>query len=215
MLVSDIISRVRNIAGDINVLQFTDATVIQWINDGMRQCAIDNGLLQKRGTQNTVVDQTDYNLPADILRLHSVKYDGNKLPIRTLEEYDKIGSFDDTGSGTPVGCYVWAAKLTLFPKPDAIKVLIIDYIYSPVEVTVAGDTPGIPASYHSRLVDYCLAQVAQQDGDLNLYQLKMQEFSTGVSALKDLPEYEDDLYPSMSISVRDMGHDWEEGMYNG
>lgn len=215
MLVSDIISRVRNIAGDTNVLQFTDASIIQWINDGMRQCAIDNGLLQKRGTQNTVVDQTDYNLPADILRLHSVKYDGNKLPIRTLEEYDKVGPFDPTSNGTPVGCYVWAAKLTLFPKPDAIKVLIIDYIYTPAEVTVAGDTPGIPASYHSRLVDYCLAQVAQQDDDLNRYQLKMQEFSTGVSALKDLPEYEDDLYSSISVSVRDMGHDWEEGMYNG
>ncbi len=211
MLVSDIISRVRTIAGDINVLQFTDASLIQWINDGVRQCAIDNGLLQKRGTQNTVVGQVDYNLPADILRLHSVKYDNVKIPVRTLEEYDKLGPYN-TDKGTPVGCYVWAGKLTLFPSPDAIKVLVIDYIYSPVAVAVAGDTPAIPESYHSRLVDYCLAQVAQQDDDMNRYQIKMQEFETGVSNLKDQAEHEDDLYPSISVSVRDMGHDWEEGM---
>ena len=213
MLVSNIIKRVRDIAGDADVLQFTDETLIDWINDGMRQCAIDNGLLQKRATQNTVINQTDYDLPTDILKLHSVKFDSAKLPIRTLEEYDKVGPYDSTSSGTPVGAYVWAGKLTLYPKPDRAKSLVIDYIYAPAEITTNGQTPGIPESYHSRLVDYCLAMVAQQDDDMNRYQLKMQEFTTGVSNLKDLPEYQDDLYPSISVSVRDMGHDWEEGMY--
>lgn len=212
MKVQDIITRVRNIAGDIDVLQFTNDQLVDWINDGVRECAVQNNLLQKRATQNLVVGTTDYNLPADILKLHSVKIDGEKIRIQTLEEFDQF-TRDSTNTGMPIAAYVWAGKLTLWPKPNTVKPLIIDYTYDPVLLTVANiatDTPDLPVGYHARLVDYCLAQVAQQDDDMPRYQLKMQEFATGVQTLKDIPEWQDDLYPSISVSPRDMGTGWGE-----
>lgn len=206
MKVSDIITRVRNIAGDTQQIQFSDASVVDWINDGVRECAIANNLLQKRATQASVANQGDYDLPPDLLKLHSVKYNQGKLRILTLEEFDaqaNEGSF----TGTPQLAYIWAGKLTLYPAPDSSYPLSIDYIYDPAQVSVdALDVdPPLPVGYHARLVDYCLAQVAQQDDDMNRYAVKMQEFQTGTMNLKDLPEYENDLYPSISVSTRDMG----------
>lgn len=211
MLVSDIISRVRNIAGDINANQFSDEQVMSWINDGIRECAVDNNLLQKRATQIVVADQSTYDLPSDILKLHSVKYDGTKIKILTLEEFDKQYSGENTGSGVPNAAYIWAGVLNIVPSPDnSTKSLVIDYTRDPIDVDDGNLTPEIPVGYHSRLVDYCLAQVAQQDDDMNRYSIKMQEFRTGVQALKDQPEWENDLYPFISVSERDTG---EGGFY--
>jgi hypothetical protein len=205
MLVSEIISRVRDIAGDKDVLQFTDASLIQWINDGQRECAIDNNLFQKSATSNTVVGTQEYALPADIAKLYSIKYDNSKLRVLTLEEFDEVFESDGTERGTPINTVIWAGKARLYPVPDAVKTLKIDYISQPTEVANLNDTPALPVAYHRRLVDYCLAMVAQQDDDLNRYQLKMDEFRTGVQNLKGDNEVEQDSYPYISVDARDMG----------
>jgi hypothetical protein len=205
MLVSDIITRVRKIAGDTDVNQFDDATIMAWINDGMRECAINNNLFQVEATQNTVIGTNQYSLPSDIAKLHSVKYDNVKLPDMTLQEFDEQFTTDGTDRGTPVNYVIWAGKIKLYPVPDAIKTLTIDYIRQPTEVTAVGNTPELPPIYHLRLVDYCLAQVAQQDDDLQRYQMKMDEFRTGVQSIQDKDEVNVDAYPHMSVSSRDMG----------
>lgn len=213
MLVSDVTSRVRNTAGDINVLQFTDDMILQWINDGIRECAVGNNLLQKRATQAVVVGTGAYALPTDILRLHSVKYEGEKLPLYSLAEFEEfVGTqkTTDTTQSTPVAAYVWANQLNLYPIPAAAGELVVDYIYDPVLLTAAGDDlkDSLPVGYHSRIVDYCLAQVALQDDNQNMYQLKMDEFRTGVHNLKDQPEQNQDVYPYMMVSDRDSGEDY-------
>lgn len=213
----EVITRVRNTSGDTTAVQFTNSQVCDWVNDGIRECATINNLLQKRGTQNTVVNQASYPLPTDILKMHSVKYDNEKLPVLTLEEFDEryagVGANVTQNPGTPSVSYVWAGVLTLYPTPSAIKVLVIDYLYTPPLLTSpASDATEIPLpiSYHSRIVDYCLAQVAQQDDDMTRYQIKMQEFKTGVQDLKDQPETTYDLYPSFSIDARDMGNGFDD-----
>ncbi len=215
MKVSEVINRVRSTAGDSQALQFTDSTVLDWINDGIRECAITNNLLQKRANTNTVVNQTEYTLPSDILKLHSVKVSGSKIKVLTLQEFDEYtGGSGEGVSGDGVVCYVWADKLTLFPTPNTVQSLIIDYIYDPPLHLIANintDVIGLPVGYHSRIVDYCLAQVAQQDDDMERYAAKMQEFRTGVQSLKDQPEDTYDLYPSISVSSRDAG----DGDYYG
>lgn len=216
MKVIDVISRVRSMSGDTSVLQFSNDDVLTWINDGIIECARQNNLLQKRATQTVVTGQAEYTLPADILKLYSVKYDGNKLPVLTLEEFDEQYSDSSLAPvGTPITSYLWADQVNLHPKPDnSTKALTIDYIYRPetllIENISTDDVP-LPISYHQRIVDYCLAQVAQQDDNLNRYQLKMQEFRTGVQELKDQHEYAEDLYPYISVDSRDMG----DGYYDG
>ncbi len=204
MKASDVISRVRNITGDVNSLQFSDEQLLDWINEGVRECAVMNNLLQKSGTSASVIGTSDYALPTDILKLHSVKYDGVKLDILTLEQFDaRYGTADDI-TGTPMVCYIWAGKVNFFPAPAAVGSIRIDYIYDPVIITDPNTELSIPVSYHQRIIDYTLAQVAQQDDNSNLYTLKMQQFETGVRGLKD-DEFTIDLYPGISVSPRDMG----------
>lgn len=222
MLVSDIIGRVRRTVGDITVYQATDAAMLSWIVDGIRECAIANNLLQKTATQNLVVGTNEYTLPVDIIKLHSVWVDSVKLRMMTLQEWEELNAGDlaitnDTASGTPYQAYVWANKLAVWPKPDVVKPLKINYIYDPVEneATIATNTELssiLPISYQNRLISYCLAQVALQDDDVAKYQLHMQEFTTGVQNLMEQSKQEEDLYPTISISSRDMGG-YEYGEY--
>lgn len=210
MKLSSVVSRVRSSAGDTDALQFTDAQLLEWINDGIRECATQNNLLQKRATNNTLAGQSAYSLPEDILKLYSVKYDGAKLKGYTMEEFDQRNSGD--ASGSPNCYYIWGGVLNVYPTPDVEKSLVVEYIYYPGDLTnndYDKELP-LPVGYHNRIVDYCLAQVAQQDDDINRYTAKMQEFMTGVSQLKDQPEYSEDVYPSISVSPRDMGHFYEE-----
>lgn len=209
MMIAGVISRVRSVAGDIDAQQFTNDQIINWINDGIRECALANNLLQKRISQMGTVGSSDYSLPSDILKIHSVKYNNEKLRALTLEEFDEyyagVGQDTDVNPASPGIYYIWAGTLTLYPSPDVSSPLVIDYIYTPPELTTdSGDVElPLPIGYHNRIVDYCLAQVAQQDDDINRYQAKMQEFYTGVQTLKDQPETQEDLFPFISVSSRD------------
>lgn len=221
MLVSEIVRRIRDSAGDTAVLQFSNQTVTDWINDAIRECVIDNSLLQTRASQNTVINQSDYALPADIFKFHSVLVDQYKLEMLTLEQWEERNTGEvavSADAGEPVLCYVYAGVLTIWPKPSAVKSLVINYTKLPASVvytepggipTWTPTTPSIPEHYHNRLVTYCQAQVAMQDDNYEKYQALMMEFQTGVKQLNDA-RHEDDLYPFMSVSSRDMGDYWAQ-----
>lgn len=205
MKVTDIISRVRNIAGDTDVLQFSDESIIAWINDAMREIASDNQLLQKSATQTVTSGTNKYTLPTDILKFHSVMYDNRDLRFIDFQTAKQEG-YLNSDEGTPFVCWVWAGNLVLHPIPNEEKSLELIYTRNPREVEAEADVPEVPSSYHNRLVDYCLAQVAQQDGDTNLYAVKMEEFRTGVQSLKDQPEWENNQYPFINVSPADYGY---------
>jgi hypothetical protein len=211
MLVSDIVTRVQRVVGDADQLQVTEADIIRWINDAMRECAIDNQLLTKKATSVTVVNDSNYSLPSDVLKLHSVRYDGSKIKTATLQQVEQEYNLGAADKGRPEVCYVWDNLLELYPIPNEAKNLDIYYTRKPVDVTGVGNTPELPDQYHQRLVDYCLAQVAQMDDNQELYMLKMDEFRTGVQKLKDIPEWENDLYPFITVSPADQ-HYGESGV---
>ncbi len=214
MLAVDISRRVREIAGDISVLQFAETTLVDWINDGIRECVIDNSLLQAKATSNTVIGTGTYVLPADIFKLHSIWVDEDKLQVMTLQEWEDFTGGKLPPAGTPVMAYVYAGQITLSPVPTAVAPMVINYsktpaaiVYNPVGPTYTPNTPAIPEAFHNRLVTYCLAQVALQDENQEKYMSLMLEFSTGIRNL-DHTKNEDDLYPFISVSARDC--DWYE-----
>lgn len=219
MNVADIVRRVRESAGDIAVLQFTNSTLTDWINDAVRECVIENSLLQARATSGTVIGQADYTLPTDIFKLHSVTVDGYKLETLTLEQWQErnaSGSGTTIPTGAPFTCYIYAGVLTIFPTPNVVKTLVVNYTKQPAAITYSvgppevwtPTAPAIPEEYHNRIVSYCLAQVAMQDDDYDKYQALMAEFKTGVIDLKRAKDQEEDLYPFISTSSRDMGDAW-------
>lgn len=203
MLVQDIVRRVREISGDTAIVQFSNATITDWINDGIRECVQNNSLLETKANGLTVVDQRTYTLPEDIFKVHSILVDTEYLEILSLHEWESR-SFDLTAKGAPtVGC-VYAGKLDLYPIPEKVSPLYVNYTRIPKEIRYINDgtnegyspnSPEIPAAFHSRLVTYCLAQVALQDDDYAKYQATMLEFETGVVSLQHLKNQTEATYP--------------------
>lgn len=212
MLVADIVRRVRNATGDVAVLQFSNSTLTDWINDAIRECVNENSLLQGKANSNTVAAQQDYALPPDIFKIHSVYVDGQKIPILTLSEWEDK-SFYQNDSGLPVASMIYVGVLSLYPKPDKVYSLVINYTkaFSEILYTAPGgvdtwnpNTPAIPDSFHPRIVTYCLAQVAFQDDDYEKYNALMMNFKTGVDGLKHLKDETENLYPFIHYVDRDL-----------
>lgn len=214
MKYQEIITRVRNIAGDTAVLQFSNQMVIDWINDAVREVVIDNALLQKTATSNLVVGDTTYSLPTDIFKLHSITVNGEKIKVFTQNEHQELGAGPGgtpTENGFPIQAYVWATELNLVPAPDDTYELKIYYTYDPGNYVIddlVNDEPPIHQSYHARIVTYCLAQVALLDEDTYRYNGLIADFRAGVSELKSLNQ-EEDQYPFISVASRDMGMDFD------
>ncbi len=212
MKVGQILTQIRNLVGDPNKVMFSDDTLGAWIDNGIRECIVQNNLCQKSATSNLVAGTTDYSLPTDIFKLHSIMVDGDKIPVYTLEEWQQRnqGPVGSDYSGRVVECYVWASKLVLSPAPDNTYQLRVNYIYEPPAIVPANinDELPVPAAYHERLVVYVLAQTALQDEDLYKYNNLMQQFRSGVIDLKTQQTTEEDLYPFGSVSARDMGEEF-------
>lgn len=202
-----IADRVKRQFGDEAGSQITDADIVRWINDAQRDIALANNLLQIKANTATVAGQADYSLPTDILTLHSVTYKGDKLTGLSLQESNElVGSRQDNSSGTPTHFWRWANSISLYPKPaDASAPLVLFYTRRPVEVNSIGTGvfPELPAQYHSRIVEYCLAQAYELDANFEGYQLKMNQFTAGVTSTKDQDEWERDAYPSITVVPED------------
>ena len=212
MLASEIISRARLIAGDSNSLQVTDAQILLWLDDAIKEIVISNQLCQKTATQNLVVGTDTYTLPADIFKLHSVLVNAEKIPVYSLQEWEARNAGYGAGA-SPIGnsqtleAYVWAGNIVLYPPPDQTYQMKINYTYQPAALAAVGSTPDIPNTYHLRLVTYVLAQYALMDEDVNKYAALKQSFDAGVVDLRYQHEGEEDLYSFISVDPRDTGFD--------
>ncbi|HET7713138.1 MAG TPA: DUF6682 family protein [Patescibacteria group bacterium] len=207
MLVSEIATRVRRQFGDEAGVEITDADIIRWVNDAQREIAVRNNLLQVRATAGAVNGQAEYSIPANLVTLHTVLYQNRKLqPLSIQEANDLIN--DGTATGIPTHFWQFAGIITLYPAPDTtdpddIKLL---YTRTATEITALDQTPEVPVTYHNRIVEYVMAQAAELDENLNRYQLKMGEFQTGMLELKDAPEWEKDVYPSITAGPADYSY---------
>jgi hypothetical protein len=219
MLVSEIATRVKRQFGDDLGAQISDADIIRWVNDAMMEIAVANNLLQIAATADTTAGTAEYDLPNDVLRLRAVKFKGVKLNGLTMEDFDNmLSEANGVSTGEPQAFYVYARKITLFPAPSANGTtdLKIFYNRTPTAVTVVGDTPEIPVQYHNRIVEYCIAQAAELDDNLEQYQLKMGMFKSSVETMKDDNTAEKfDTYPSITVSPRDYGGEYNDYVYMG
>jgi hypothetical protein len=207
MLVSEIFARFRRQIGDDGTVQFTDADLLRWINDACREIAQDNDILQVKATSPTTSGTAEYLLPSNILKLHSVRWKGNKLSALGINEWDDFisqSTVDASVPGDPTHVLQWANSITLFPKPvTSSSDLTLLYSRQPVPVTLSTQEPDVPDTYHLSIVRYCLAQAAEMDDDAELYRAKMNEFTDDVMKKRSDRDIEDDVYPSISVAARD------------
>lgn len=208
MLVSDVKRRVKRLFGDESGTQLKDADIVDWINDAQREIYSKNNLGMKVGTLPTIVGTREYSLPVDLMRLFNVKYDGDTLSSLTQQDVDQFLPNDDgdsTARGRVVAYYTYADKIELYPAPDSVKNLTIRYNRYPTDVVADGDSTDVDKKYENRIVDYCMAQANQLDGNMQAYVMLMQRFEGKTDSTKEdeTERQANDFYSSISVSARD------------
>lgn len=209
---TEIATRVKRTFGDESGAQIQDADILRWINDAQREIAWNNDLLQIKATAAVVANQAGYSMPADILRLRSVKYQGVPLSGTSMQEADDLLSNYATPTQVPVGVpqtfWVYAQTITLYPTPSTAGAtdLTLFYTRSPTELTALSQTPEIPTQYHNRIVEYCVAQAYELDDNLNASQAKLAQFKSGIESSRgDLDFVPQDVYPGITSLPSDYG----------
>jgi hypothetical protein len=93
MTVKEIVAKVRMNLGNPSQQVVPDAEILTLINTAQLDIVKEGAVLRKTASMSTVKDKERYPLPADLLSLLRLDYDGFKLD---LVEYDQIQELDVT-----------------------------------------------------------------------------------------------------------------------
>lgn len=216
MIVSDILTSVKRQFGDESGVQVTDTDIIRWINDGQRHIVkVNEGLLEKVATSNSVAKQQQYALPVDCLILKSISYQATgdpsyfKLKGFSLNEFNEyIDGWDGNiyQPGTPTCFTIFAGNIDFFPIPDisVANGIKIYYTRKPVDVVLSSDTPDLPDLYHEPLVKFCLLRAYELDSDYYNINLKNTDFQQDLELLRGRLDWkQQEVYPSITILSED------------
>ena len=210
MIVQDVIDRVLKQFGDEASVQITQTDIIRWINDGTKEIAIKNNLLQTTALQNVTAGTNTYNFPSDMLAMQAMYYDKLKIAFMKRSEYDVYVNANDpqeVQTGVPYMWTRWGTQFTLYPKPSSdltngIKIL---YIQVPGDVSLPADTLSFSNQYHNRIVEYVLQQCYETDEDWDASTQKQAQFNDGLDTLKAKEEFvERETYPTITVLMDDM-----------
>jgi len=185
----DIIKRVQRQFGDDVEAQITEEDIVRWVNDACLEIAVTNATNQGYflGTTPVTNGVKEYELPADLLTLRSIRLENSKLIGTTYEQITEIDEYSDATTGKPTHYYVYGGKVVLYPIPSQdYPTLTIMYVKTPdlLSFEMKNIEPDVPVQYHPRIVEYCIAQAAELDDNLGHYQQKMGQFQQNLMALK-------------------------------
>jgi hypothetical protein len=128
---------------------------------------------QKSAAISLVVDQKEYDLPSDYIRL--VEFINGDVPLSRVTLKD----FSSTGYK------LWGNKLILQPTPDQEGTCDLYYEAKLPYLVNLEDEPQIPSQFHDLFIHYTVARARYQDEEENLqlgawseYKKRKDEFVT-------------------------------------
>lgn len=205
----EIATRVKRAFGDEAGVQIDNEDIIRWINDGQKEIASANFLLETTATASTSVGVNEVSLPSDIQSLFSVWYNGVRLEGLSKREAEesilKVGDPTSQVTGEPTQFWIWANKMYLYPVPNSDNgTLKLFYNRFPAEVTSITDPLELDSKYHKILVDYCLQQAYELDEDYQASQMKEAQVSSNLSAFLDDEKWtQKSTYPTITTLAED------------
>lgn len=172
-------TRCRNLLNETSTTntQFTDAMLLDAMNDGYLLAAAKSGLNQSIATASSVLGQALYALPADVLRIQTVKYSDPTLSTAVLLPLTymtllQLGARYNNWENDPNGLTLvyYRPKRTvlgLYPKPVAAGTSNIKIYYTerPTKLAAASDIPDLPEEHHILLPYYAAFQMLMMARD--------------------------------------------------
>lgn len=210
MLVSEVVTRVLHQFGDEASVQVTEEDIIRYINDGLREIWVQNDIGQTTATMNSIINEDEYNQPDETMALRSVFYDNQKLKFiskKLFDDYIITSDPNQTQVGTPMMWTRWASQLILYPKPDSVKTIKIQYLRKPTTLTAVTDIIPLDSEYWNALVTFCLKQAYQTDEDWDAASQMDGQFQDGLTRLKQQETFADSVesYPTITVLEEDGG----------
>lgn len=138
--------------------RITDAVVTREINRALKRIALvhDWPWLQVEGTVNVVANTNTYALPADFLRLISLRHTdtAENLYIRSIQELDQY-----LGTSRPMAFAVWGGNIVLAATPNGTYTLKLRYIKQETVLVAGSDTPVIPSYWDEGVIEAAVVQL--------------------------------------------------------
>lgn len=174
---SDVITNTKRQFGDESGVQITDADITRWTNDAQMEIVSKNPIIQATATSSSVKGQQKYPVPPDLIQLESVMFDGNVLQPRHYERMrSELGNANGTQQGLPMFWYTWADEIYLWPIPDTVKNISVNYSKAPKIVSSPSDLLGLPDRYFDRICEYVNSKAYELDEDWQAHQTQRQSF---------------------------------------
>lgn len=175
LTVSDIFTRVKDLFGDQNGTQITEAMVIRWINDAQREAAMQHdNMLPAESFVDVVQGTAEYALPSGLIALRHVQYKVDSsyyrlqyMTTQQMAEYiDNYYDGSEYGEGVPT---VWTREkegyIRIFPNPNLSTTSGIRFLYSryPTSVTTSASDIDLPEYYDSYVEHFCMMKAYELD----------------------------------------------------
>lgn len=215
--VSDVDTYVFRQFGDDSNVQITSADVIRFINIACRQMfEMNPSMNQANGSTNIVANQNVYDLTSDpnfsnVRFIRSVRYQGQVILGFTRQEAEMYLLYNNVlypapPAGIPTNWWLDDnGKLYLYPTPmtNVTSGLLIHYNAYPKSVTSTSDSLDVPDSHYSALLAYVMQQIYELDENMQLSNMKKEEFKELMTIFKDRTEVEEDEFPVIRLDPED------------
>lgn len=167
-----------------NDTRITDAVINREVNRALKRIAMlhDWPWLQSERLILTSSGLRDYALPADFLRLLSLRYDGQDRPLTQLSVQDVDRS---QGSGGPAIFGIWGGKVCFAPTPNGQERLMLRYICQEVVLVNDSDVPLIPDYWNDGVYQAALMELHRQVKQLDESGLAESRFGSWLNETQD------------------------------
>lgn len=223
VLGSQIASRVKRQFGDESGVQITDDDIIMWLNDAMREAAIQNSNINlKRKYVPALYREVSYSLPdaSNVIGVHSIQFrpspDSPYLPLmyaapaqmdRIFPEWNN-GVVRTESTGCPAFYSVGAnGKFIVFPAPSENDGLGFSVLYNSMFAETEELTALLEISprYYQYLVEYCLMKAYELDENWEAADRKASFIQSTLNVLSmDDANMNQGVFPSITVNPEDM-----------
>lgn len=161
----DVVTWVQRQFGDESGVQITQADITRWVNQAQIEVVNKNPIIQATATTSSVVGTQTYPIPPDMIQIESVMFDGNILQPNNFEGIRSELGNDNNMTGEPIFWYMWANQIYLWPVPNRVASISVNYSKEPTAVTGLGDFLGLPNRYFDRICEYVMSKAYEVDED--------------------------------------------------
>ena len=204
MQLSEIRTKTRTLIGNPSQTSIPDSRLTELINQAYRDIATRYRFHKVRtiATFATVDGTKRYTLPTDCGVLMKVWDQTSRKKLGKLDNRDfSEKDAQDTGiTSQPTNYYRTRDWIELFPIPDGVYTIAIQYKTTIADMVADADTPAIPLPWHIGICYYARWVYYDEEGNLEKTQYYLNQWNLCVNTMP--VEVDEELFADMDKGVR-------------